>query len=299
VNTRRVVRRALIGALAAFNLGVGAVGSYALYTRIGAPSFARGGTFGAPAERAQAPANGGSHDNAARAPGARTPLRPASAATPGAPARGSAPRSGDAASNPGVVSIPRDGTYRYTGSGHESIQVAGGSPCSWDVREVTSVVKRTSDGEVFDWTYSAQRQQRNIYTYAPHALYTTFVGAAVTCVVRKTDNETYDSPVLRIRTPLVEGAQWHEIGRSSGRTEDFTGRVLAHRTYTVPAGTFDAYEIRFDAKISGDQNGSFTETSWFVPALGAAVWVHATTNVAQSSAHFTSDLTIALTALPS
>lgn len=292
-----MLRRVLIGLLALVNVLVGAYGGYALYTRVGGPSFSRGGAFGAPDPVSSTSASArpgtttvkGTHITASSAratPGARSTSQP----RPGARAGKSAPRG---------FPVPKAGTYALAQSGHEQVKFGAASACSWDLKDGTLTVKHSDEGPVFDWDYAAQHQERLIYAYEPDGVYTTYVGAAVTCVgMRQTSDTSYEPRGLDITFPPKIGYTWKQTLKAGERIEKITGKIASFKKVTVPAGTFDTYELRMSATVSGSETGTYSGTRWFAPALGMYVKLVNHTDINSGSAKFTADTTIALASLP-
>jgi hypothetical protein len=283
------MKRPLLVTLAIANALVLTGASVTLSTRAGRPTFSRGGAFGATSTP-----SGTATPTLDRSVIATTgPFRAAPAATAsGTPA-------GSSGSAPGTVRVPAEGNYRYEGDGHENVNVAGASPCGWDVSTSTLVVKHDTAGTVLDWTYTAdRREERQILDYRAGGVFTKFVGAAVTCGIRKESEATYSPPAERLALPLRTGLTWTMTTRSADRTEKIAGEVRSHRSITVRAGTFDAWEVHIRAEVSGNQTGRFEATNWFVPSLGVDAQTHQVTDVTSGSAHFTSDFTIRLTGTP-
>jgi YD repeat-containing protein len=172
--------------------------------------------------------------------------------------------------------------------------------CSWDVGQVTAVVKRDGHEEIFDWTYSDERQERHINDYRSTGIYRMFIGAAVRCAgIRKTSESDYTPPSLSVPYPLRLGYAWDATTKTTDRTERLSGSVLAHRTRSVPAGRFDAWQVRVSGTFSGGQSGSFATTFWFAPSLGTIVEQTTTIDARSGDAHFESQMTIKLASLPS
>ncbi|HVL33955.1 MAG TPA: hypothetical protein VM600_10295, partial [Actinomycetota bacterium] len=147
--------------------------------------------------------------------------------------------------------------------------------------------------------YSGQRQERVIFSYEDDGVYTTFVGAAVTCLgLRRTTEDTYEPPAKRIKLPFVAGATWSETVRAGERIEKITGRIVQRVTLTVGAGTFSTWEVRERAEISGGQEGVYETTFWFAPEIGVSVKQIEHTDVRASGAHFRSNVSLSLASLP-
>ncbi|MFA5889565.1 MAG: hypothetical protein WDA27_01210 [Actinomycetota bacterium] len=290
-----MTKRILIAMMAFTELFVACYGGYALWTRATEPSFAQGGAFGV-VDAAVTPT---SSAIASRAPGA-TPGSSGSSA-PRASASASPARTATPTRSPvaGGMSKPRSGLYLFDGSGSEQVQIGGASPCGWDISDVKITYNNRPEGVVKDVDVGEQRQERVISQYRADGIYTSYLGGAVTCLgVRKTMESTYDPPAMRVRLPLRVGMKWKNEAHTSGRDEHLSGEVRRKTRLSVPAGTFDTYEVRLEAQVSGDQSGHQIVTMFIVPNLGIAVKQIENTDFREGNTHFTSKISIELAAMP-
>lgn len=309
-NPRAKTRKAAVGLIGVMSVLIATFDAYSLWSRSGAPSFSQGGAFAQLAAPASGPNAGARASAEASTAGRATTAGAGARASAEAPTTGPATTTTAAArasaearprvTSAGVgVNFPRPGEYTYRGSGSEKIEFGGNSPCSWELGTVKAVFNREGDHMIKDVTYSEQRQERVIFDYQPEGIYTTFVGAAVTCLgVRHKTEETYDPPALRTKLPLKQGTAWHSTARTPERSEDISGKVLARTTLRVPAGTFDTFKVQIHVTISGNQQGTYDTTFWFSPDLGLSVKQIERTDVRASGAYFFSDVTTELASVP-
>ena len=290
-----IAKRILIAAMAFTNLLVALYGGYALHTRLTEPSFALGGAFGVLDETPPAAPSTG------EPPRASTSAAPSTSASAGprastSPGHKSTPTASPAA---GSMIKPRSGLYLFDGSGREEVKIGGASPCSWEIGAVKITYNTRPEGVVKDVDVGEQRQERIITDYRSDGLYTKFIGGAVTCLgVRKTMESTYDPPAMRVKLPLRVGMKWKNEAYTGGRVEQLNGEVVRKVHLRVPAGTFDTYEVRLDAQVSGDQSGYQVVTMFIAPSLGIAVKQIEDTDFREGNTHFTSNIAIELRALP-
>lgn len=288
-------QKILAGAIAAwFVLSFGFLG-YGWYTRQGAPEFSQGGSFGSETEST---VPGSKVKKAARAKAvAEEKEQRATVAAERRTPTGQTP----VVQGPDALPLPyaRLGAYAYDGDGRERVTFGGASPCSWEIEDVSLDVKRDGDSRVFDWTYSDERVERHVVGYEPTGIYTEFVGSAVTCVgVRRTSEDRYTPPALRMALPLKVGDSWRDSTQVKERREDVRGEILRTERITVPAGTFRVYVVQIDVQLSGSEEGEFTTTRWFSPDLGVSVKEIAHTDIVSGSAHFVSDMELRLARTP-
>jgi len=282
---RRLARTA-IGVASALLLVASSFVSYGYWTRSAPPSFSEGGAFRStepdPAERTRRQRTKATTEGERGGRGSTVSARPPTVE-----------KNDDV-----LVALPQPGTYVYDGSGREQISV--GASCSWDIGEVTAVVRRDGGSIIGDWTYSEERQERHISRFRSSGVYNTFVGAAVTCFgVRNESEEHYSPAARRLALPLAPGSTWNQSVDAGERHEEISGEILRTDRITVPAGTFDVVVFTTRATFSGSATGTFEETAWLAPALGMIVKSNATTDVRQSGAHFTSTMKLQLASLPS
>lgn len=284
-----MIRRILIGLFAVVGLGIGSFAGYGWWTRRGAPEFTKGGEFSL------------STPDPTPSPSAAVKVKPRQATRARQEGVASEVRTTEAPEqlDRSGIALPPEGTYAYAGRGRESVTFGPTSACSWDIEDVTSIVKHTNDGVVFDWTFSDQRLERLLLSYDRKAVKLTFAGAAVTCVgVRRTSEEEYTPPSVWVQLPLTVGDRWKEDTRAGERRERSVSEVLRTERVSVPAGTFTAYVVRSDVTLSGSEEGTLTTTHWFVPELGTSVRKTQRTEVDSSGAHFSSRMTLELSDLP-
>lgn len=277
------------------NLLVALYGGYALHTRLTEPSFALGGAFGVLDETPSA------IPSTPESPQSSTSAAPSASASAGPRASASPTRWSTPTPTPvaGSIATPRSGLYLFDGSGQEEVKIGGASPCSWGIGAVKITYNTRPGGVVKDVDAGEQRQERIITDYRSDGLYTKYIGGAVTCLgVRKTMESTYDPPAMRVKLPLRVGMKWKNNAYTGGRAEQLSGEVLRKVRLRVPAGTFDTYEVRLDAQVSGDQSGYQVVTMFIAPALGIAVKQIEDTDFNEGNTHFTSNIAIELRALP-
>ncbi|MFA5889561.1 MAG: hypothetical protein WDA27_01190 [Actinomycetota bacterium] len=174
----------------------------------------------------------------------------------------------------------------------------GSSPCSWDIKDVSAVVKKDSGKWVYDWTYSEEHVERMILDIRTDGVYLLYTGASVICAVRNNVEDNYTPPTRRIALPLKVGNSWTSVSETSSRTSSLKGKVLAKETVKVPAGSFEVYKVQVDLTLSGGQSGTYSITEWYSAALGMPVKQAVKADIAQDGTHFRSDYGFDLTDLP-
>jgi hypothetical protein len=198
-----------------------------------------------------------------------------------------------------VVTKAAIGAYSYEGTGFERVNFGGASACSWDIEDVSLSVRKDPAGRIFDWTYSQQHVERHVVSYRKDGMYTEFLGSAVTCFgVRKTSEDEYDPPALRLPFPVRAGETWTERSSTEERDEKIRGEILRRKRITVPAGTFDVYVVHIEGTLSGGQTGTFETTRWISADLGITVMEDVRTDVDAGSAKYTGEMHLELASLP-
>jgi len=290
-----MIKRVLIGVLALAVVVAGSFVGYGYWTRRGAPTFSRGGVF----EAEPTPARQPQHGKTKVAAGKAKDRQRSSVSDPNW-SETSVPTTGPVATNYGiVVSKAAIGAYSYEGTGFERVNFGGASACSWDIDEVSLSVRKDPAGRIFDWTYSDQHVERHVVSYRDDGMYTEFLGSAVTCVgVRKTSEDTYDPPALRLPFPVRAGDTWTERSSTEERDERIRGEILRRKRITVPAGTFEVYVVHIEGTLSGSQTGTFETTRWISADLGITVMEDVRTDVDAGSAKYIGEMHLELASLP-
>ncbi|MFN2614139.1 MAG: hypothetical protein ABR552_04900 [Actinomycetota bacterium] len=283
-------RKWLVALIATTNVVIGGWAGYGLYTRAGPLVFARGGEFGV----IQTPTT--SPSATATATGARVAGK--AVLRRGAPSGGGGGKTTSSARS-SAFTFPNEGTYHYTGTGHEQVHYSFAPACSWDIGSVTAIISHRGNELTADWTFSSERHERHIDELRGDGLYRTFVGAAVVCAgVEKKSNADYTPPALTVPWPLRTGFTRHQDCTTQDRLEAIDVRVLSHQLLAVPAGRFDTYRIEIAGAMSGGQTGNYTVNLWFAPSLGTVVRQTETLDAHQGDAHFESHFDIKLVSTP-
>ncbi|MFA5786874.1 MAG: DUF3108 domain-containing protein [Actinomycetota bacterium] len=282
-------RKILAGVLAFVVLVVVGFLAYGWWTRRNPVAFSKGGAFG-----------GISPSGAETSPSGVETAPTMTTATP-SPGKTSTRTTAPALSPSGLVRVvpPKAGAYGYRAQGDERVKFGPFSACGWKLEEIRLVVKQDAGGTVEDWTYSSNRQERQIYSYRPDGAYLTFTGSAVTCMgVVQNSEEDYVPPALRLKSPMKVGDSWSTSSQAGKRTETATVRVIGTETVTVPAGTFFTYKMELRSTFSGEQTGGTEIDFWYSPSIGLPVKEAQRTNAQSSGATYNSDYVMQLVSVP-